>query len=261
MARKSVKNDIDIRKIKTNSTVEKRNSNMTKKKKKKNKIIPTIIITSIITILSLLLVISTINNIKLSKKKNKVKIEYKNDENIVFFGDSITSIYEIEHFFPNNKTINSGISGDETTDLLERINDDLYIYNPSKVFLLIGINDLDHGVDKKEILKNIQKIINGIKVNRKYAEIYVESVYPINQELLIEDDYGFNEDLSNDDIKEFNEKIKELCEKSNVTYIDIYSELVDEDGNLNEEYTKEGLHLNDLGYLKVTEILNKYIKK
>ena len=76
------------------------------------------------------------------------------DENIVFFGDSITEVYKVDEFFPKRNVINSGISGDRTENLLERM-DDVYRYNPSKVFLLIGINDLNREKSIDEITKNI----------------------------------------------------------------------------------------------------------
>ena len=45
------------------------------------------------------------------------------------------------------------------------------------------------------------------------------------------------------------------------TYIDLYNELVDEDGLLRLEYTVDGLHLSDEGYMKVSDVLINYIKK
>ena len=64
---------------------------------------------------------------------------------------------------------------------------------------------------------------------------------------------------SNDRIKEINDKLKILASKLNVTYIDLYSDLIDKNGNLKLEYTKEGLHISDKGYKKITNILMKYI--
>lgn len=229
-----------------------------KKNTKKN-----YLVVILLTLLTLLFIFSiSLNIINFTKhEKPKVITKYKVDENIVFFGDSITSIYDIDHFYPHNFVINSGVSGDKSEDLVERIDEDVYKYNPSKVFILIGINDLNHDIEEKEILKNIQKVVNGIKLNRKHAKIYIQSIYPINQDLLKENEYGFNEDLSNDDIIKINKKIKSLCKKNNIEYIDIYSMLTDSDGNLNQEYTKEGLHLNELGYMKLTEKLEKYVIK
>ena len=222
-----------------------------KKKKKKISYLNLILIFT-----SFCLTISVFFNIYLSNKKY---VNYEMDENIVFFGDSITNKYKVEEFFPNSHVVNSGISGDKSSDLIERL-DDVYKYNPSKVFLLIGINDLNNDVDQDEILNNIQKIVNGIKTNRKYTKIYIESVYPINRNSFNEKDYSFNEDITNDTIKDFNNKLKNLCKENKINYVNVYDNLLDSDGNLKDIYTVEGLHLNDLGYYKVTNVLKEYLK-
>ncbi len=135
----------------------------------------------IIIILSVLLLISLVINIYLFSIKKNINLL---DENIVFFGDSITSGYKIEEFYPKNNVINSGTGGDTTENLLERMND-VCKYNPSKVFILIGINDLNRGKSIDEILDNIQRIVNNIKTNREYTNIYIESVYPINRNVFV----------------------------------------------------------------------------
>lgn len=221
--------------------------------KKKKKIV--ISSKTVIIILSILLLISLVINIYFSGvKKTSIVL----DENIVFFGDSITNGYKIEEFYPKNNVINSGISGDTTEDLLERM-DDVYKYNPSKVFILIGINDLNRGKSIDEILDNIQRIVNNIKTNRKYTNIYIESVYPINRNVFEDKDYSFNNDISNDTIKELNDRLSNLCKENSIQYVDVYNNLIDSEGNLKEDYTREGLHLTDLGYFKVTSSLSKYI--
>lgn len=223
--------------------------------KKKEKI--TINSKIILIILGILLLISLVINIYLFRIKKNINLL---DENIVFFGDSITSVYNVDEFFPKNNVINSGISGNITENLLERM-DDVYKYNPSKVFLLIGINDLNRGYSSDEILSNMQKIINNIKTHRKYTKIYIESIYPINRNVFEDKDYSFNEDITNDTIKELNSKIKDMCKENNVQYIDVFSNLLDSEGNLKDIYTKEGLHLSDLGYFKVTSSLSKYVSE
>jgi len=67
-------------------------------------------------------------------------------------------------------------------------------------------------------------------------------------------------DRHNSEIKAINEKIKNYCKRDNkMVYIDAFSKMLDEDEMLYEGYTKDGLHPNDLGYAKITEILMKYI--
>lgn len=221
--------------------------------KKKKKIV--ISSKTVIIILSVLLLFSLVINIYFfDVKKTSIVL----DENIVFFGDSITSGYKIEEFYPKNNVINSGTSGDTTENLLERM-EDVYKYNPSKVFILIGINDLNRGKSIDEILDNIQRIVNNIKTNRKYTNIYIESVYPINRNVFEDEDYSFNNDISNDTIKELNDRLSNLCKENSIQYVDVYNNLIDSEGNLKEDYTREGLHLTDLGYFKVTSSLVKYI--
>ena len=171
--------------------------------KKKKKIV--ISSKTVIIILSILLLFSLVINIYFfDVKKTSIVL----DENIVFFGDSITSGYKIEEFYPKNNVINSGTSGDTTENLLERM-EDVYKYNPSKVFILIGINDLNRGKSIDEILDNIQRIVNNIKTNREYTNIYIESVYPINRNVFEDKDYSFNNDISNDTIKELNDRLQQ----------------------------------------------------
>ena len=62
-------------------------------------------------------------------------------------------------------------------------------------------------------------------------------------------------------IKSINKEVKKMCKEKKVTYIDLYSLLVDDNDQLNIDYTTEGLHLNNDGYKVVTDELMKYIKK
>lgn len=205
-------------------------------------------------IVIVLLIISLIFNI-IQFNNNPV---FKNDENVVFFGDSITEQYEIEKYYPKRNIVNSGISGEKTEDLIGRLEKDVYRYNPSKVFILVGINDICNHVEEEDILFNIQTIINGIKSNRKNTVVYVESIYPLNYKKMDEKKYNYCRDIDNTTIKKINKKIEKLCIESNINYIDVYSNMVDKEGKLKDLYTKEGLHINNLGYLKVTSILNDY---
>lgn len=194
------------------------------------------------------------NNEKSSK--NKLKLH---DENIVFFGDSITYGYNIKEFFDDHYVVNSGINGDQTTDLLDNIDKRLYEYNPSKVFLLIGINDIYKNRDEKEIVDNIRKIVKQIKLKRKNTEIFVESVYPINRNAEEPTSMFKNENLTNEAVISLNKRIQKLCKEENITYINVFASLADDDGSLKKVYTKDGVHLTDLGYHKVTNILKKYL--
>ncbi len=196
------------------------------------------------------------------KYKTKKVVEVKVDDNYVFLGDSITDFYDLEKFYPDMPVVNSGINANRTTHILDDMYNRVYKYNPSKVFILIGVNDIIDDKDATEITTNIREIVDGIQDNRKYAEIYVESIYPVNNT----DDEKVDLEMvnvlrNNEKIKNINKEIKKMCKEKKITYIDLYSKLVDDNDQLNIDYTTEGLHLNNEGYKVVTDELMKYIKK
>ncbi len=184
------------------------------------------------------------------------------DDNYVFLGDSITDWYDLDKYFEGLPVVNSGVSGYSTSNILNNMNKMVYQYNPSKVFILIGINDLELKVDDDVVVNNIRKIVQGIKKNRRYAKIYVESIYPINNS---DDDKIegsiINGNRKNSDIIDINNKLVKLTKEEGATYIDLHKELVDGNGLLKIEYTVDGLHLSSEGYEKVTEVLRKYINE
>lgn len=180
--------------------------------------------------------------------------ELRKKENIVFLGDSITDFYPIEDIYLDLPIINSGISGYKTTNILEKMDEMVYRYNPTKVFILIGTNDLNF-TDTEPVEKNIVQIIENIKKNRKNTKIYIESIYPVNKSV----NDRTVENRTNENIKKVNEYIKKYCEDNKYTYIDMYSILEDKDGNLDKKYTADGLHVNNLGYARISQELVKYI--
>ena len=192
------------------------------------------------------------------KVKIKTVTSYKDryiiPENIVFLGDSITDFYDLDKYYPDNSVVNSGISGDVSEDILNDMYNRVYKYNPSKVFLLIGTNQLMKD-DNDKIISDVKKIIESIHDNRPITKIYVESIYPVNKDL----DKNMVKNRENNRIVEINNKIEEIVkDKEYIEYINIYDSLL-KDGVLNEEYSEDGLHLNDKGYEIVTNILKKYI--
>lgn len=212
-----------------------------------------IIIILIIIILILLLTKNTSNFV------NPYEIKVESNDNFLFLGDSITDYYPLEEYYDNLPVVNSGIAGNKTTDILSNMKERVYQYNPTKVFLLIGTNDLDS--NDKDIVNttfnNIKKIIKRIRKNRSDATIYVESIYPVNSTIV---NNAVN-NRNNNKIKKINKKLSSYCNGNNCTYINLFNDLVDSKGNLKSNYTEDGLHLNSLGYVVVTRCLLPYLNE
>lgn len=220
-----------------------------------------IVISIIILIVTLAIIIKIDNKnpeVKLVEKvkveKQKTYDEIRKEDNIVFLGDSIMDWYPIEEIFGDLPIVKSGIAGYETDDILSRMDEMVYRYNPTKVFLLIGTNDLKRDEDKtKETANKIIEILNNIKTKRPMTKLYYQSIYPVNRNL------SAAEERYNDEIKDVNRIVKEYCDKNNVTYINMFDELTDDKGNFKESLTRDGLHPNDLGYARISQVLLRYI--
>ena len=264
-SKKSKKKKYSTR-IEKNKNIYYKNDISVDKKDNKKQLLVLILVVSIVLNSVLLLVINNKNNSinklndNLENKKNNYKEEIKsvkdNYANYLFLGDSITEYYDLDKYFPNMPVVNSGVAGDTTDDILSDMKGRVYDYNPSKVLILIGTNDLLEDKTNEEIVDNIKKIVEVIKENRKEAEIYLESIYPVNEEI----DKKLVEPRDNGDINEINEKLEEYANDEGITFINTHELLVDEDNLLNEDYTDDGLHLNDEGYEVVSEALIKYLK-
>lgn len=217
----------------------------------------------IIVLLTIIIVLLIVIIIKVDNKNsyvNPYKVEVFKNDNFLFLGDSITDFYPLDEYYDELPVVNSGISGNKTNDILADMKKRVYQYNPTKVFLLIGTNDLNSNDENivNKTYKNTIKIIENIKQNRSEAKIYIESVYPINDKM----DNNLAEERTNSKTKKLNKKLKKYCDSTeDCVYIDLYSKLIDEDGNLKEKYSTDGLHLNTLGYVVITRELLPYLNE
>ena len=217
------------------------------------------LIAIVILIIIIIIMLIALLNKEDSNFINPYEVEVSPNDNFLFLGDSITEGYALEEYYDNLPVVNSGVSGNRTTDILSDMKSRVYQYNPTKIFILIGINDLNSAEDAiiNTTFNNIKEIIEEIKENRSDATIYVESVYPVNN--VIENSVAGNR--THDIIMNLNKQISEYCDDEKCEYINLYDNLTDEEGNLKEEYTYDGLHLSSLGYVVVTRELLPYLNE
>ncbi len=178
---------------------------------------------------------------------------------IVFLGDSITDFYRINEFFHDSYIINRGIGGDTTDGILNRMPESVYALSPSKVFILIGTNDIGEKKSQEYIVCNIGKIIQKIQENCPDARIYLQSIYPISKAKDKRIKRVIVKKRTNNKILSINAELEKRAKEKGIVYIDVYSHLIDEVGNLKLEYTVEGLHLNAKGYKVVSDVLRPFV--
>lgn len=123
------------------------------------------------------------------------------------------------------------------------------------VYIMMGTNELGWKV-RPIFIERYEKIIDMILETNPTCTIYVQSILPVCERISVNDKV-FN--MTN--INEFNELIKDMCERKNITYIDITSILLDEHGYLPEEASSDGIHLNKLYCRKWLKYLENYASK
>jgi lysophospholipase L1-like esterase len=192
-------------------------------------------------------------------KTNEFKIynRFAKPKGIVFVGDSLTQRYPLNEFYPGLHVYNRGIDGDTTVGVLKRLDLSIFDLKPSTVVLQIGTNDLQvEGITKDITIVNIQKIVNAIQTTQPEIRLILVSLYPVNLSI----DKLVNKFIvgprHNEDIKSINQAIAKI---QGVKFVDVYPHLLNEDKELNMQYSKEGLHLSLAGYAIITPLIRQAI--
>jgi lysophospholipase L1-like esterase len=176
---------------------------------------------------------------------------------IIFLGNSITDIGEWAEIWQNPKVKNRGISGDNTFGVLARL-DEVTSSKPSKIFIMIGINDIAKSTPDSVIVMNYRMMLQQIREWSPKTKVYIQSILPTNGDFT-EFKRHQNKDVH---IKTINRDLQMLCATFNLIYVDLYSHFVNGEGKLDPRYTNDGLHINGDGYMLWKQILkeNGYLK-
>ena len=177
------------------------------------------------------------------------KERFSETKDITLIGHSILDNWNIENFGKYSVN-NLGIRGISTIQYNNMILNKNMISKLGKyVFLMAGTNDIVIKNWKKEdTLLWINETLSKInKLNKECKIFFIEVPKVISRA-----------DRNNKVIEELNTYLKKEL-KDKVHYISL-KDLEDKFGNLNLEYTYDGLHFNDKGYSKLVEILEKEIE-
>jgi len=179
--------------------------------------------------------------LKYQQEVNLYKIHETEKADIVVLGDSLT--YRMKwNELSDMPIINRGIDGDTTKGVLYRM-DLIYKLHPKKVFIMVGINDIITGHSIEEVFSNYKKILQSLK--EKNIIPYVQSTL-----FTTEDDFNIQ-------VEKLNISLKEYCNSNKIIFIDINEKLAP-NNTLIEDYTYDGVHLNDNAYKVWKQEIMKY---
>ena len=171
---------------------------------------------------------------------------------IIFLGNSITEMGNWKKVLNDTTVINRGIGGDITYGILRRLKE-VTDRQPSKLFILCGINDIGKDIPDAVIADNMLKIVNRVHAACPQTKIYVQSVLPLNPTMP-----NFPQHYDKEEhVLALNKLYKANAAAGNYTFINIFPLFLDKDQHLDAQYSYEGLHLKPPAY----DIWAAYLKK
>ncbi len=191
------------------------------------------------------------DRVDLFRAENEIlKKHFPNQKTVVLLGSSSVEIFFRQEgdLLPGWFALDRGISADTIglgeRGILNRLDSSVFDCNPAHVFILNGRNDLGGTVREgaprvEEVVACYRKVVETILDRLPEVEVHIVSCFPTR---------GNYEKMA-PLVPRHNAGIKAIADDlDRVVFIDVFSELVGEDGLLLPEYSGDGLHVKGEAY-------------
>ena len=195
------------------------------------------------------------------KEANAALPEPKPGESrVVFFGDSITDGWHLDQYFPGKGYINRGISGQTTSQMLVRFQQDVVNLKAAVVVVLAGTNDIAGNtgpISIEDIEANYAALADLARAHG--IHLIFSSVTPVND--YTPESQNFYAQRSPAKILALNAWLKNYCSANGLVYLDYFSAMVDVRGLLRKDLAADGLHPDDAGYRIMAPLADAAVKQ
>ena len=145
-----------------------------------------------------------------SNKSNDYKEVFKED---LFLGDSITDSLSFYEFIDETHVVAKfGLTCKKAKDEIESI----VKVNPENIFIMFGMNDILTGEDSKQFANNYAELIHSIEEELPDANIYVQSILPVDSKVRNKKPL-----LTNENIEKFNQALMDMAKDENIEFLNI----------------------------------------
>jgi len=172
-------------------------------------------------------------------------------ERIVFTGSSSIRFWpNISTYYPTYQVINTGFGGSQMSDLLYYLEETVLRFEPTKVFIYEGDNDIAAKQDIETILKNTKAVVQKIEQKIPDVAIIIIAAKPSLARWELKDDY----------IK-LNQAFKKyVATKPNCQFANVWDIMLDENGAvLPTIFIEDGLHMNQAGYELWDKVIRPFV--
>ncbi|NNF19050.1 MAG: G-D-S-L family lipolytic protein [Flavobacteriaceae bacterium] len=170
---------------------------------------------------------------------------------VVFTGSSSIRLWkELPELFPQYQVVNSGFGGSMTADLSHFSQDLISRYQPKKVIIYEGDNDLNDNIKPKIIRRQMQQLIASIQKEHDSVQVLLIAAKPSPSRWHLKNRF-----------KRLNRKFKRLCKRdTQLTYVNIWDPMIREDSQVRADiFLEDGLHMTDEGYQIWYDVLKNHL--
>ena len=182
------------------------------------------------------------------------------EQRVIFFGDSITDAWHLDQYFPGKGYINRGISGQTTSQMLVRFEQDVVNLKPAVVVILAGTNDIAGNtgpISIEDIEANYAALADVAHARR--IRLVFSSVMPVhNYTPESQSAFALRPPAK---ILALNAWLKNYCSANGLVYLDYFSAMVDDQGLLRKDLAVDGLHPDDAGYRIMAPLAEAAVKQ
>ena len=169
---------------------------------------------------------------------------------IVFTGSSSIRLWkDLQERFPDHQVLNTGFGGSQFSDLQHYLDELILNYNPVKVFIYEGDNDVFAKKRPRKIIQIAQDIIDTLQHREPDMEIVLISAKPSISRWKFRGRY-----------RRLNRKLHKLAsETKGIDYVDVWYPMLDKRKVRQDIFIEDGLHMNSKGYDIWYDVIKNYM--
>ena len=190
-------------------------------------------------------------------ENRSVGLPEKGKQRVVFMGDSITEEWSnlYPDYFDTKGYINRGIGGQTTPQMLIRFKPDVIDLEPDIVVILAGTNDIAGNTGPSNVKMITDNIFSMAELARAHQiKVVLSSILPVFE-------YEWAKEIKDvpATIDSVNDELKKYVNDHGLVYLDYFSPMVDQRKGLNKDYTYDGVHPNQDGYILMSSLAEKVL--
>lgn len=171
----------------------------------------------------------------------------------LFIGSSSIRLWKtLAQDFPDQAVINRGFGGSQMEDSVAFIDRIVVPYQPRKIFIYAGANDINAGKTPEQVLADFQAFVEQVQKKVRRVEILFISIAgnPARWQQV-------------DEVRRANALVADYAKrKRRVEFIDVFTAMMGPDGLPQPDiFVDDRLHMNEKGYAIWREVIAPHLAK